>query len=134
MQLRQSNRALYFKELAQTSEEYFVPYVSSFKEITEGTNVLEIGCGEGGILLPFAKRGCRTVGVDLSEKKIEDARAFFAESGVVCELIASDIFKIERFRNTFDIIICHDVIEHITDKVSFMRSLVDFLSPDGVVF
>ena len=40
--------------------------------------VLEVGCGEGGNLLPFAKAGCRVMGVDIDAMRIEQARAFFA--------------------------------------------------------
>lgn len=39
-------------------------------------NVLEIGCGDGGNLLPFAELGCNTTGVDLSTGRIKDAILF----------------------------------------------------------
>lgn len=48
---RQKNRRLYFNELAETSNKYFVPYISQFKEIKRHMNILEVGCGDGGNLL-----------------------------------------------------------------------------------
>lgn len=54
MQYRQSDRKLYFHELSTTSQKYFIPYIEKYKEITHGINVLEIGCGDGGNLLPFS--------------------------------------------------------------------------------
>ena len=81
MQERQKDRARYFRELAQTSEKYFIPYLSGFIRPGYGMNVLEIGCGEGGNLLPLARMGCRVTGVDLASGKIDNARAFFAEAG-----------------------------------------------------
>ncbi len=134
MQERQTDRARYFRELALTSERYFIPYLSSFKRIERGMNVLEIGCGEGGNLLPFARLGCRTVGVDLADNKIANARRFFAGEGAEGTFIASDIFKIKEFESSFDIIICHDVLEHIGDKARFLSDLSRYLSPDGIVF
>ena len=72
MQYRQRNRALYFEELAITSRKYFIPYISKFKEIKQQKSVLEIGCGDGGNLFPFA---------ELSETRINDAKSFFQERG-----------------------------------------------------
>ena len=77
MQYRQSDRKLYFHELSTTSQKYFIPYIEKYKEITHGINVLEIGCGDGGNLLPFSKKGCNTLGVDLAECRISDAKKDF---------------------------------------------------------
>jgi SAM-dependent methyltransferase len=134
MQQRQTNRRQYFDELALTSERYFLPYVESQMIIDEGTTVLEIGCGDGGNLLPFARRGCEVTGVDIATKRIEDARTFFADAGVEGRFIASDIFKLKELEHTFDLIFCHDVLEHIPDKRTFLHNLRRYLSLGGKVF
>lgn len=134
MQERQKNRALYFKELAQTSRKYFIPYIERFKQIREGMNVLEIGCGDGGNLLPFAEKGCTVVGVDMAESRIKDAIRFFAESHAQGTFIASDVFKLTELENRFDIIICHDVLEHLDNKLTFLTGMKRFLNPEGVIF
>ncbi len=54
MQERHRSREQYFKELAITSRKYFIPYITRYKKIEAGMNILEIGCGEGGNLLPFS--------------------------------------------------------------------------------
>ena len=77
MQTRHKNRFLYFNELATTSKNYFIPYIQHACPIQTGMNVLEIGCGDGGNLLPFSQMGCRTTGIDISVNRIEDAKAFF---------------------------------------------------------
>ena len=51
MQERQKNRKLYFKELSLTSKRYYIPYISKYKKIEKGMNVLEIGCGDAPLLL-----------------------------------------------------------------------------------
>ena len=96
--------------------------------------MLEIGCGDGGNLLPLARMGCKVVGVDMAEGRIRDARRFFKESYAEGEFIASDVFLLTDLHHTFDIILCHDVIEHIGDKRRFMSMLPKFLAKDGVVF
>ena len=134
MQERHRNRTLYFHELAQTSRKYFIPYIGQFKQLSRDCRILEIGCGDGGNLLPFAQMGCYTLGVDIAEGRIADARRFFAECGATGDFVASDVFLLDELHGSFDIIICHDVIEHIGDKQRFLSLLPHFLGSDGIIF
>lgn len=134
MQKRHSDRAIYFKELSITSKEYLAPYILRWYTVKQNTSVLEIGCGEGGNLLPFSLMGCHTVGVDISVGRIEEAKSFFSEAGAKGTFIADDIFKVKGLEHGFDIIICHDVIEHIADKSLLLSNLSRYLKRDGVIF
>lgn len=134
MQKRQSDRAMYFEELAATSRKYFIPYISVYKEIKPGLHILEIGCGDGGNLLPFAETGCKVTGVDMAEHRIKDAVRFFAERNAKGNFIASDIFKLKEEEYKSDIIICHDVLEHIEDKKSFLHNLRKYTKAGGIIF
>ena len=53
-----------------------MPYIEQFHRIKSGSKILEIGCGEGGNLLPFAQRGCEVVGIDMSLSRIQQAQHF----------------------------------------------------------
>ena len=138
MQERHIDRSRYFEELAQTSKKYYIPYLKDFfPEISNSQHklsVLEIGCGEGGTLVPFAEIGHEVVGVDLAENKIKNARLYFEEKGLEGQFISSDIFEIESFEGKFDIILIHDVIEHIHDKVEFLKKSKKFLAKNGIIF
>lgn len=134
MQKRQKNRELYFNELSITSKKHFIPYISKFKKIKAGMNILEVGCGDGGNLLPFAEIGCKIIGVDMSGNRIKDAISFFEKNNANGEFIASDIFILKEFEYNFDLIICHDVIEHIDNKRLFMRNLKKYVKPKGLIF
>ena len=48
--------------------------------------------------------------------------------------IASDIFKLKGLEHKFDLIICHDVIEHIKDKATFLSNLPKYINPEGIIF
>lgn len=134
MQKRQQDREQYFNELATSSRKYFVPYIEQFCPITPGMTVLEIGCGDGGNLLPLAQRGCRVTGVDLAETRIRDARRFFEAAGAEGTFIAQDIFTVKELEHSFDLIICHDVLEHIGDKRTFLANLRRYVREGGQVF
>ena len=134
MQKRHKDRTVYFKELSITSKNYFIPYIRKWHPVEAGMKVLEIGCGEGGNLLPFSEMGCNTTGVDIAESRIKDAMAFFKAAHAKGVFIAQDIFLLNELKQDFDIIICHDVLEHIVDKELFLVHLNKYLKPQGIVF
>lgn len=134
MQERHKNRKKYFNELAETCRKYFLPYIERWHIVEPATNVLEIGCGEGGNLLPFSELGCNVVGVDIASCRIKEAKSFFEDNGATGQFIAEDIFKLRDMERKFDIIICHDVFEHIDDKMHFLLNIKKYLSDNGIVF
>ena len=133
MQERHSNRELYFNEQIRTTEKYYIPYIRKYMERMP-EEVLEIGCGEGGNLFPFAQSGCKVTGVDIVTSRIEQARSFFSERNQEGTFIASDIFKLKELQNKFSLILIHDVIEHIYDKTQFLSNIKDYLSSAGLIY
>ena len=81
MQKRHQDRQCYFNELANTSRSFYINYVKQFISLSSSTHILEIGCGEGGNLLPFAELDCKVTGIDRAASRIHQAQSFFAASG-----------------------------------------------------
>lgn len=134
-----NNAATYFERQRATCRSAILPFVASARAVTAGTRVLEIGCGEGGVLKEFLDRGCTCVGIERAGKRLEFARAFLDEpvAAGAATLISSDIYDVvadARFRGAFDVVILKDVIEHIHDQRRLIAALRDLLSPEGVVF
>lgn len=138
MQNRYIDRERYFNELAETSAGYYIDYIKRFKDIDKNSRIMEIGCGEGGNLLPFAKMGCFVAGLDLAPGKIDNARKFFAANGADGVFSCADFLKTNPFEgeDKFDVILIHDVIEHIEPegKDAFFARLRFYLKQDGIVF
>lgn len=133
MQERHIDRDRYFEEQAQTTRNYYIPYIKQFIGDLP-TDVLEVGCGEGGNLYPFAELGCRVVGVDIAASRIEQAQSFFSGKNQKGSFIASDIFQLRDLHKHFPLILMHDVIEHISDKVQFLSGMRSYLSSNGMIF
>lgn len=79
-------------------------------------NILEVGCGEGGNLVPFAQLGCKVTGVDVAECRIKEAKEYFPEISKNATFVCCDFMKFpvpDSEGNKFDIILLHDVIEHV---------------------
>ena len=135
MQQRHLNREQYFNELAQTAREHYIGYISRFQPITPTSKVLEVGCGEGGNLLPFAEMGCRVTGIERFPERVEQAQAYFQKKGYSGRFIADDFLKYKPQTNEKDdLVLIHDVIEHIPDKDSFLEHLKGFVHKDSLVF
>ncbi len=139
MQQRHKDRRLYFQELANTSREFYIMYVENWIPVGTNTKVLEIGCGEGGNLLPFAEKGCQVTGIDLNERQIENATLYFKENNQIGKFIASDFLLVPEPKSEedlFDIILVHDVIEHIEEpyKMQFFQHMKHFMRHDAIAF
>ena len=85
----------------------FLEYILDNKEIK---SLLDIGCGRG-VYKVFRKFD--SIGIDIFPENIRLAK----ENGNYKEVIEADINNIEYKENSFDAIVCIDVIEHI-DKAS----------------
>lgn len=137
--IQHTNVQVRFDQQAENSEAYVLPFIEQTHTINAATRVLEVGCAEGGVLLPFLKRGCHCVGVDLAEVRVEYAKDFLKEyhsSGQIT-LLTQNIYDedfIAKYQGDFDIIILKDVIEHVPEQEKFIPHLSRFLRPGGQIF
>jgi 2-polyprenyl-3-methyl-5-hydroxy-6-metoxy-1,4-benzoquinol methylase len=131
MQARQMDRKFYFDEQSYTTTNYVIPYLESIIPLKPGLRVLEIGCGEGGNLLPFLERQCHVVGVDLSEFKIKKALNFLDKHPLRynLKLIWKDIFALSEDSSLqFDLIFLRDTLEHIPNQELFLEHIKKIFS------
>lgn len=138
MQERHRNKDRYFWEQAETTRRYVIPFIEQVMEIGEETRILEIGCGEGGNLVPFVERGCKRItGIDILEGKIANARTYFKEvdGGDRIDFLVSDIYDVDlETLGQFDLILTRDVLEHIHGQKAFMEFVQKLLKPSGRFF
>lgn len=133
------DRNSYFQIQIDNTEEFVIPFIENYRPITAQMSVLEVGCGEGGVLKAFMKRGCMGVGVDLDQTRIDFANATMktevqtGQAIFICEDIY-DLSFAKRFQSKFDIIILKDVIEHIDNKQKILDQLKTYLLPNGSIF
>ncbi len=132
------DRRTYFDHQRLVTEEHVMPFIEGAKPIAPGARVLEIGCGEAGVLDAFLRRGCQCVGVDLNAKRLELGKHFLTEAIADgrLRLILGDIYlpEVQAELGAFDLIVLKDVIEHIPDQRRLLRHLTSYLKPGGCVF
>lgn len=134
-----ADRKKYFDIQVLNAEKYVLPFMEEKFPVKPGMRVLEIGCGEGGVLKAFINKGCEGVGVELDTSRIDDALKFLPDDVAVgrIKFVAKDIYQVDvqkDFNGLFDIILLKDVIEHIHDQAKLIGWMKNFLKPGGIVF
>jgi SAM-dependent methyltransferase len=130
----------YFKMNVSNSEEYIIPFINVAMQLQPEMRVLDIGCGEGGVLKPFLDKGLKAVGVELNPERITKAKVLLADhfSAGNVSFVSKDIYtpniEQEWGNEKFDLIILKDVIEHIFDQQKLIAHLRHFLKNDGIIF
>ena len=133
------NKKYYFDMTHKVTVGHILPYIQQNWMFPQGMQVLEIGCGEAGVLKAFTDLGYHCTGIELEESRLEYAREFMQQelaSGKI-QFLNKDIYDVDPevdLGTKFDLIILKDVIEHIPDQGRFMPQLHRFLKPGGVIF
>lgn len=108
--------------------------------VPESCRYLEIGCGDGGNLLPLAQAlpEARFLGIDLAETSIETARKHAGAVGLPnVEFQALDLMNLEPSQyGQWDFIVAHGVFSWVPAPVRLrlLEICRDMLSPHGVAF
>lgn len=93
-----------------------------------GKNILDFGSGEGITANHFAENN-NVVAIEPSAEMLVNRWVDFEY-----RQIQGDVTKLSDFEdNTFDMIICHNVLEYIEDKQSILAELYRVLKPHGVL-
>ena len=90
------DRKRYFDIQVENTRQYVLPFIEQKFAIKEGTRVLEIGCGEAGVLKAFTDRGCVGVGVEFDEIRLVYAREWLTHELQKQQIsfISKDIYKV----------------------------------------
>lgn len=83
------------------------------------------GCGVGMYLAHLAEEACQAVGLDIELERTQDARQLVNQ--VVCGAGEALPFPSE----SFDLILSHEVLEHVQDDRQTIQEIVRTLRPGG---
>ncbi len=129
----------YFDMTFNVTREFIIPFLSRSMNLSKPLRILEIGCGEAGVLKAFCDMGHQCFGIELEEGRLEYARQYMAAelSENKVGFLNKNIYDVDVEKDIgqkFDLVILKDVIEHIPEQEKFMPQLHRFLNPGGRVF
>jgi SAM-dependent methyltransferase len=95
--------------------------------IRSGERVLDIGCGSGAMAYDVAeKAGAYVTGIDLSSENIQKAQSRYSHPRVC--YILGDVLRAQPSEH-FDVVIMSNVLEHLEDRVEFLRRVQATITP-----
>jgi 2-polyprenyl-6-hydroxyphenyl methylase/3-demethylubiquinone-9 3-methyltransferase len=97
----------------------------------EGLTVLDVGCGGGLISEPLARLGARVTGLDPATENIEAARRHAAGAGLNIDYRGGRVEELEG--QTFDALVCLEVVEHVPDVAAFVQACAGLVRPGGLM-
>lgn len=97
--------------------------------------LLDVGCGFGGALIAFGKRGFDITGIELSPDRAAATEELLKDQNLCGCVLNVDVYS-EVFDDIdgFDVILAENVIEHVDDPVKFLSRLSEWLNPQGLFY
>ena len=98
--------------------------------------ILDAGSGPGVITFQLAKQfsSASVIGIDTVKAEIEACRIISEKSNIRNVYFkVADIRDLE-YENTFDLIVCVDILEHIEDDSAALAKLFRALTPGGILY
>jgi len=91
--------------------------------ITPGQRVLDIGCGSGILAYEIAEASqAQVTAIDLDEENIRTARRLYNHHRL--QFIHGDVRETIP-EGDFDVVVLSNVLEHLGDRVNFLRMIID---------
>lgn len=100
-----------------------------------GKAVLDVGCGGGILSESMSLLGARVTGIDMGEAPLAVAKLHLKESGARVDYRRVSVEDLAREQpGAFDVVSCLEMLEHVPDPASVVRSLGRLVRPGGDVF
>lgn len=96
-------------------------------------DILEFGCGAAQWSIALAKAGARPVGLDLSDRQLEHARALMAQAGVDFPLVHASAEAVPLADASFDVVFCDHGAMTFADPYRTVPEAARLLRPGGLL-
>ena len=111
-----------------------VNYINDLFPLNE-KDILDVGCGGGILAESMAKLGGNVTGIDQSDIAIKIAKLHAKENNLIIDY---KLLNIEDFlkkdSKKFDVITCLEMIEHVPDPTSIIKSCSKKLKKNGRLY
>jgi 2-polyprenyl-6-hydroxyphenyl methylase / 3-demethylubiquinone-9 3-methyltransferase len=96
---------------------------------------LDVGCGGGLAAEAMARHGAVGAGIDLGEQTIEIAKLHAIESGLTISYRLESVeAHADQHAERYDVVTCLEMLEHVPDPLSVIRSIATLVRPGGDIF
>ncbi len=99
--------------------------------IGENRRVIDFGCATGYLACLLKQKGCVVTGIEINEQAASIAEQY-CERVIVCDLDITRLLDILP-KQTFDVAVFGDVLEHLRDPWRILQETKELLLPQGYV-
>lgn len=96
--------------------------------------VLDVGCGDAGVAIAFAKAGAEAHGIEPFEPSVARGRVRAEEHGVSVQLRPGVGEHLPYGDGYFDLVLLDNVLEHVEDRQRTLDEIHRVLRPRGVLY
>lgn len=104
--------------------------IENFGDFHQGLKIVDIGCGGGIISEPLSRMGADVTGIDASEENIKSASLHAKEQNLDINYICSSA---ENHNEKYDVVLCLEIIEHVSDPEIFIKAVTRLMKPEGIL-
>jgi SAM-dependent methyltransferase len=98
-------------------------------QLKQSGSILDIGCNSGGFLSTMNRSAWKLHGIE-----IEPSMAQKAKQATGAEVFVGDVMKAPFPDESFDVITCFDVLEHVYEPRDMLMKVRAWLKPGGVFY
>jgi 2-polyprenyl-3-methyl-5-hydroxy-6-metoxy-1,4-benzoquinol methylase len=123
-----TNNNYEYNRIADRKRVDFIAKVLS-QSLPSNARILDVGCGNGVISRHLGKLGYNVLGIDVSEKTIEMAKAATTLPNV--QFMKKSAEELVASGEKYDAVICSEVLEHLQDPGALLSVLSQSLAENG---
>lgn len=114
-------------------------YISEKANGLFGKKVLDVGCGGGILSESMAKQGAIVTGIDMTTEPLNIAKQHARQQNLEIDyqqITIEDFLQNQTAceAEKFDVITCMEMLEHVPDPLSIIKSCQQLLKPNGILF
>jgi 2-polyprenyl-6-hydroxyphenyl methylase/3-demethylubiquinone-9 3-methyltransferase len=101
----------------------------------DGAAIVDVGCGGGILAESLARKGGQVMGIDVATRVLATARLHLHEFGLDVDYRRITVEELAaESPGAFDVVTCMEMLEHVPDPPSIVRSIHQLLKPGGQAF
>lgn len=99
---------------------------------TSSLSLLDVGSSTGIIDNYLADHFLKVIGIDIDEEALHFAQEKFQKSNLEFKL--DDLMELSFSDDTFDVVVCTQIYEHVPDSQTMVKEIFRILKPGGICY